>query len=336
VLNPLTGEVIKKFDTGVADSNGLSTPAAVDEDLNGVVDYVFAGDLKGNMWKFDLRGASTDDWKFSYQNGSTPEPLISVRNDSGEIQPITAAPEVTLDCANLNEGRGLMVIFGTGKYLGLDDLNDTTAQSFYGIWDWGEVWEKASGFDVAKTKYLGTVNADKSLSNLGSNITLVHQTFIQKDSQWGVLTDIQPAWYNPFKNEGSNVGWTIDMEESRERSILQPTVVAGAAILISMTPSNSPCTAGGSSGTYTVSTCSGGHYSHPVYDVNGNGKLDKNDTIDVNGVPQFPQWHPHPRILLSPLPVSDKIYQQDTLGNLIETSGWDDKPGMFFWRVLGQ
>jgi type IV pilus assembly protein PilY1 len=72
VLNPADGTVLKKFDTGVGGCNGLSTPGAVDIELDGYTDFVYAGDLKGNVWKFDLRGSDTANWKSFYQNGIDP------------------------------------------------------------------------------------------------------------------------------------------------------------------------------------------------------------------------------------------------------------------------
>ena len=50
----------------------MSTPAAVDVELDGYVDYVYAGDLKGNMWKIDLRDASKDNWTFAHKSGRPP------------------------------------------------------------------------------------------------------------------------------------------------------------------------------------------------------------------------------------------------------------------------
>ena len=47
--------------------NGLSTPALIDVNLDGLVDFAFAGDLLGNMWKFDLRDSSTSNWKVAYK-----------------------------------------------------------------------------------------------------------------------------------------------------------------------------------------------------------------------------------------------------------------------------
>ena len=154
-------------------------------------------------------------------------PLITVRNEYGEIQPITAAPEVMLDGNQVEEEdvRGLMVIFGTGKYLHYTDFDDTTVHSYYGIWDQGPIWEETDSLAVAQGKYLGTFGADRSLSNMGAGITLVEQEFIFKDSGWGVLTDNQPDWYNPFAiiPSGIHMGWHIYFPEPGERSLLQPT-----------------------------------------------------------------------------------------------------------------
>jgi len=41
----------------------------VDIDWDGKVDYVYAGDLKGNMWKFDLTDPNPDNWDSAYKYG---------------------------------------------------------------------------------------------------------------------------------------------------------------------------------------------------------------------------------------------------------------------------
>ncbi|MGP8323536.1 MAG: PilC/PilY family type IV pilus protein, partial [Methanosarcinaceae archaeon] len=60
VLDPADGSLLARIDTGVGtpdpgDCNGLSTPALIDIDMDQKVDFAYAGDLLGNMWKFDLR-----------------------------------------------------------------------------------------------------------------------------------------------------------------------------------------------------------------------------------------------------------------------------------------
>ncbi|MGN7612950.1 PilC/PilY family type IV pilus protein [Magnetococcales bacterium HHB-1] len=60
------GSLIKKISTG---GQGLATPAVADVDGNAVADYAYAGDLQGNMWKFDLSSSDPADW--SVANGGT-------------------------------------------------------------------------------------------------------------------------------------------------------------------------------------------------------------------------------------------------------------------------
>ena len=92
--------------------NGLSTPAVVDIDGDRIVDYAYAGDLYGNMWKFDLRNANPANWKVAY--GTCAEaPAVHGGRRHRQPQPITARPEVTRG----PKGAGMVVLFGTGKYL---------------------------------------------------------------------------------------------------------------------------------------------------------------------------------------------------------------------------
>jgi type IV pilus assembly protein PilY1 len=60
IINAATGNLIRSINTGVGSStagseNGLSTPIALDVDNDRITDYIYAGDLKGNLWKFDVR-----------------------------------------------------------------------------------------------------------------------------------------------------------------------------------------------------------------------------------------------------------------------------------------
>lgn len=125
VVDIETGSLIKKISTGVGTpvtQNGLSTPSIIDSDGNGTADYAYAGDVYGNMWKFDLNNINTNEWKVAL-NGA---PLFN----TGTTKPITAQPEVTP-----SPNGGYMVLFGTGLYLQNADLSSTAGQSFYGVWD---------------------------------------------------------------------------------------------------------------------------------------------------------------------------------------------------------
>jgi hypothetical protein len=114
-LMPLSGDSITAtlINTGVGNGNGLSAPALVDTDYDGIVDYAYAGDLKGNLWRFDLQ-------------------TNSVRKlfTAGLDKPITSAPEVTYSPFG-----GQLIYFGTGSLLSQADGENSDQQSIYAIWD---------------------------------------------------------------------------------------------------------------------------------------------------------------------------------------------------------
>jgi len=121
VLNLEDGSEIAKIPVGDAGSNGLSGVAAVssvDDSLH--VRYVYAGDIEGNMWRFDFESGSVS---ASYSG----DPLFT----DPDSRPIIAAPDVALHPID-----GNMVFFGTGKLIeATDRLNSNTLERFYGIRD---------------------------------------------------------------------------------------------------------------------------------------------------------------------------------------------------------
>jgi len=117
--------------TGVGTSaspNGIAYVAAADLDGDRITDYVYAGDIQGNLWRFDLTSTSTGSWAV------TPNPVYQ---NSG--QPITTAPVVVA-----TPGTGVyphvMIEFGTGRQVPQSLISAATYQTsqmgIYGIWDW--------------------------------------------------------------------------------------------------------------------------------------------------------------------------------------------------------
>lgn len=126
VLDAQTGEVISELTTpttieGVT-SFGLSTPVLGDYANDQIDDVAFAGDLAGNLWRFDLSSPKPSDWKVT----------LAYRPDVPGAQPITVMPRLFPDPAT----NRFIVVFGTGKYLGSGDITaDVPTQSVYGIRD---------------------------------------------------------------------------------------------------------------------------------------------------------------------------------------------------------
>lgn len=121
LIDAANGALIRAIDTGsgsTASPNGLSTPVAIDADYDGKADWAYAGDIDGNLWKFDLTSTSASTWSATKVFTTSP------------AQAITGAPAVTA-----HPYGGFMVNFGTGRLFTTADTTDTTVFHVYGIWD---------------------------------------------------------------------------------------------------------------------------------------------------------------------------------------------------------
>jgi len=128
-----TGAVTKVSTSSgsAASPNGLSAPALVDTDNDGMADIAYAGDIDGDLWKFDLTGNSPAAWNTAYK----------LYAGVGS-QPITVAPEVTN-----HPVFGHLVLYGTGRLYTAADITDTSVQALYGIWDTGSAPGVSSRLD---------------------------------------------------------------------------------------------------------------------------------------------------------------------------------------------
>ena len=222
ILNASTGAVIKKI-TLPAGSTGLSAPVGVDVGQDGILDYVYAGDVNGKLWRFDL----TDNNPSNFKVITTPI------FDAGAGQPIIARP-VTYPVNKASDGTSLgnIVIFGTGKLLTNTDRSDVTAQSMYGILDTLE----AAPTTVPMNK-LQQQTFDTSLVTIGGGDPLKRAGTYRKISQ----NDIDLT-----ADANSMLGWYINLPDSSERLITTPVLLKDIVIFGTGVPvSTEKCTPGG-------------------------------------------------------------------------------------------
>ncbi|MDQ2641857.1 MAG: PilC/PilY family type IV pilus protein [Pseudomonadota bacterium] len=121
ILSLTDGSVISELNTGATGSNGLSAPRAVDVNADGMVDYFFAGDLLGNLWRFNVSDSSPAAWTY--------EKVFVATDASNNAQSITSAPGVARDPST---GK-VWVFFGTGRYMTEDDQASLATQTYYGV-----------------------------------------------------------------------------------------------------------------------------------------------------------------------------------------------------------
>jgi type IV pilus assembly protein PilY1 len=249
-----------KIDTLAGDfnmPNGLATPAVVDTNTDSTAEYIVAGDLRGNLWVFDVRDTDTGKWKVEYVDGSNqPAPLFIAKDAAGNPQPITGRPEVGEHPEKLG---GFVVYVGTGKYLEKNDIDTTSTQTFYGIWDKNE----------------------QTLAPFGRS-ALLQQSVIAEPVVNGqtvrVTSDNVIDWT-------VQRGWYIDLPATGERSVSDPVLRNGQIIFTTLIPNRQICEFGGTSFLMQLDVDGGRRPPYPPFDLNSDHKFDAQDTATVNGQP---------------------------------------------------
>ncbi|WP_248281896.1 pilus assembly protein [Parazoarcus communis] len=247
---------IIKLDTGVGDNNGLSEPALVDTNGDRIIDYVYAGDLKGNVWKFNLTG-NANNWGVAYKSGNTPIPLFRAAIGTTS-QPITAALEIGAPPTGTS---GYMVYFGTGKYLGNTDVLSSNTQSVYGILDSGSaITTGRTSLQAQSFVYEGPrSDTDSSPIRVVSNTTF---SYTGANAKRGWYIDLLPP------NTTTSLG---------ERVVGIPLLRYGRVIFTSIIPSSGLCDQGGSSWITELDAISGARLTYSVFDYTGDKLFNSGD-----------------------------------------------------------
>jgi len=229
-----TGALIQKIDTGVGSANGLSAVRGWDNDGNGTIDYVYAGDLQGNLWKFDLSDNNASKWDVALKQGNQKQALFHAQDKNGKAQPITARPSIG---ANPADG-SLWVFFGTGRYLTIADVSDTSTQSWYGIIDDGKNAVTRSQLKERKIVARGT---DPKTGN--------------------PVRAFELATNGDMKNMK---GWYVDLDPG-ERMITSAQYYGSVLVQSSIIPSDDPCTPGGTGYVNAIDPFTGAALGTPFF-----------------------------------------------------------------------
>lgn len=255
IVNADTGALIKKISIPArADGiGGLSSPAGVDFGQDGVLDYVYAGDLAGRLWRFDL----TDSNPEKFDVVSTPI------FDAGTSQPITLRPVVKPIYTSDGTSRGNLILFGTGKLITEDDRKSKTTQSFYAVLD---VMSDSTS-TVSKTDLVQRV-IDDSVDVTVSDTGYRAGTY-RKVEDTAVTFDLT--------NKGeTKKGWYLDFPASSERLVSSPVLLDYTILLGTGIPvTTEKCVTGGKGWVMGLNPLNGG--------VTMSSKKAPFSFIDING-----------------------------------------------------
>jgi type IV pilus assembly protein PilY1 len=281
ILNIKTGAIIKKIEAeNTVGSNGLSSPTPVDVDGDKIIDYIYAGDLKGNMWKFDVTSTNSALWEVA--NSGIPLYVACTNNASPCVpanrQVITSKPAV-VEAKAKDQTNGVMVLFGTGKYYEDGDHQLPVApalpqiQSFYAIWD---ICDKKN----AATCTSGVVSGRSQL---------VEQKIISDAADFRFTSACQVAYGTVAPSPAisgcdgsiSRKGWFMDLNSPSaggqgERAVSAPVVRQNTVVFTTLIPINTVCEPDGT-GYFMEMDISGARFAGSPIDVNGDGKIDDSD-----------------------------------------------------------
>ena len=269
------GTLIKKIDVGdgsTTSPNGLSSPAVVFDQGTGAVKVIFAGDLKGNLWKFDVSSTSTSSWGVDNVVSSLPVPLFTAFDDTGNRQPITGGLDI-----GAHPSGGYMVYFGTGKYFEKNDNTATTQHTLYGIWDKTATNDQISYTTANKATVLQSHSILFELTNpttappTGGGSTAAG-SFRVTDDIGTIDWTTKRGWYMNLQTSG----------DASERVVTSPILRNGRVIFTTMIPSPSPCEFGGTSWIMELDPTTGNRPSSSVFDLSGDGTFTNADYVLVH------------------------------------------------------
>jgi len=219
------------LDTGTGTSqrrNGIAYVSDLDLDQDRITDYLYAGDLAGNVWRFDLTSTQPAQWQARER---------AVFHTDG-------APITTQVLANVVHKAGMpgrvILTVGTGHIIPqtLDAAAIANPQShhLFGIWDWDMTsWNQRSPASVHAllpgspglpgTQTLGAQHLQTQTLTTHADTThptIAHyRTITQKPVCWQGASDCV------FPSQNNRFGWSMPLPERHEQIVYNPVMVDG-------------------------------------------------------------------------------------------------------------
>ncbi len=263
IIDLETGALIRKIDTmagSAANTNGLASPSGWDADGNGTLDYLYIGDLLGNLWKFDLTSGTPADWGSAFGTAGAPIPFFVAVDGNGVAQPITGMPGLGINArkGDANFGKRY-VFFGTGRYITSSDVTNTQTMSWYGLID--------NGAAIANGR------------------TDLKQRSIEIEALIGGRAARAFSLATAGDMAGKK-GWYIDLASPTngalgERMIGEHKHFGEVLLASSMTPDPNPCKPGGSGYINAIDPFTGASVTSLFVDINNDLKFNDLDRLGV-------------------------------------------------------
>lgn len=252
LVDSSTGAITYKFidtskgDATAANANGIAYVSSADLDEDQVIDYLYAGDQQGNVWRVDVTSSNPVNWALSKFGNATATPIFVAKDAAtpAAVQPITTA--IAVASVKTGSVTRVMLSFGTGQATPKTSTSgvDYAAgqQTFYGIWDWNmTAWNALSTVNYAALT--GTQSITRAITGLlhqsvvattlgtsGSNVLGYRTLSTSNVVCWQGSTECATAGSN------TQYGWLFDLPSSGEQIIYSPIIEGGAVVVRTAIP----------------------------------------------------------------------------------------------------
>jgi len=240
--------------------NGLSSPSLIDTDGNNTADIAYAGDINGNLWKFDLSAANPNEWHVAFGG----QPLLAL----GPNHPIIVPPDVVPNPAINNSH---FVYVGTGRAFTDTDLANSDTQSLYGVIDNGQPGVIDNGPAPGNTQVV-----DQTLTPNRFDVPDVSPQFVRTTTTNSVNPFGDAFDSNPENRP--NRAWRVNYPPG-ERFLTEIQTRASRVQGLTYNPTTNPPENWLTQPAFNT----GGAPSTTILDLNGDGSLDSNDHVDGDG-----------------------------------------------------
>jgi hypothetical protein len=229
----------------------IGEPAEDDASVGTKFERIYAGNLYGTMFRVENIG-----------KGQTPAVAklfeFAPYPSSSEKHPIRAKAAFAYGKKKTDGSglRNLWIYYGTGKYETAADKLNLEIQYFFGLKDEG---------------------AEYGLSDLTA-------TTFDAEFLTASVDGVDRVFRYLEGSNANNASWAVKLHSKdtggSERVLAQASVVDEIVFFTTFIPDVDICTGSGDAYLFVVDYNSGLAPSHPVFDINADGKIDENDKID--------------------------------------------------------
>jgi type IV pilus assembly protein PilY1 len=240
MVDALTGATTFRFiDTGhgpardperAGAKNGIAHVTAADLDGDHITDFVYGGDVFGNVWRFDLTSNNPAAWTASsepvFATGGRP---ISTRIAVASVPGTgTAQPRVVLG-------------FGTGRQM-VQTLTSAASHAggthaLYGVWDWNlEAWNRKAG---AGARYAALAGPQAvTPGDLAAQSVLTTVAGGGAVSGYRTVSRSKVCWKGSVACTSGNTqfGWMLALPGAGEQVIYNPVLAYGMLVVNTTIP----------------------------------------------------------------------------------------------------